>query len=60
MPLTLAVIGEENIMSCGDRAKITAYRSANDIDVQFENGFTKQHVSYDSFKKGKIANQKVI
>jgi len=34
--------------------KIIKYNGANDIDVQFENGFIKRNVAYKEFKKGSI------
>ena len=34
--------------------KIVKYNGANDIDVQFENGFIKRNVAYKEFKKGSI------
>lgn len=33
---------------------IIAYRSSDDIDVQFEDGSIRQAVRFDHFKNGKI------
>lgn len=48
-------IGKENLMSCGIKAKIVAYRSATDIDVLFETGELREHVRRQDFKKGAIS-----
>ena len=47
-------VGEENVANCGLKMKIIAYRSATDIDVQFENGIIK-HRCYANFKHGSIS-----
>lgn len=47
-------IGETKMMNCGLKATIIAYRKANDIDVQFENGTVREHVRADYFNQGKI------
>ena len=47
-------IGEERMMHCGLKAKIIAYRQANDIDVEFENGTIVEHRLYSSFRKETI------
>lgn len=49
-------IGETRIMNCGMAAKIVKYAAHVDIDVQFEDGIVVRHKTYDSFKKGNIAN----
>ena len=35
---------------------IVAYRSSMDVDVQFEDGTTRNNVRYDNFKNGHVAN----
>lgn len=48
-------LGQINIMNCGSKATIIVYRSSTDIDVQFENGVVRKHVTYHSFVVGEIA-----
>jgi len=48
-------IGESNIVTCGMKVTIIAYRKYEDIDVKFEDGAIREHVSYNSFKRGNIA-----
>lgn len=50
-------INEENITTAGQKMKITKYISYNDITVEFEDGTTRKHMKYNSFKRGNIANQ---
>lgn len=47
-------IGEEKMMNCGMKAKITEYVNNQNITVLFENGDEK-NTRYDSFVKGKVA-----
>ena len=49
-------LGEEHKMNNGQMAKIITYRTAMNIDIQFEDGTIVYHKSYDMFKKGHIAN----
>ena len=49
-------IGEENMSKHGQKMKIVAYRSATDIDVQFENGTIVTNKTYRNFQKGTIDN----
>lgn len=49
-------IGEEVKAKNGLRMKIIAYRNANDIDVQFEDGVFVKNRSYANFRKGSIRN----
>lgn len=44
-------IGESVITRNGNKMTIIAYRSANDIDVQFEDGAIASNKTYDSFKR---------
>jgi len=46
--------GEVGINNQGVEMKIITYRNANDIDVEFPNGYVKQSVLYKSFKAGAI------
>lgn len=50
-------IDEENITTAGQKMKITKYISYNDITVEFEDGTTREHMQYSSFKRGNIKNQ---
>lgn len=47
-------IRETRIMKNGLKATIIAYRKSKDIDVKFEDGYTREHVSYDSFVRGTV------
>lgn len=47
-------VGETKIMNCGLRATIINYNNANDIDVEFENGFISKNKTYRRFTEGKI------
>lgn len=47
-------IKETRIMKCGLKATIIEYRNSCDIDVQFENGIIRQHMTMSSFKRGAI------
>lgn len=49
-------IGETRIMANGQKATIIAYRKADDIDIQFEDGTINEHKRYGAFLKGKIGN----
>lgn len=49
-------VGEESIASNGQKMKIIAYRSATDLDVQFEDGVIAKNKQYRAFKDGLIAN----
>lgn len=50
-------IGERRVMNCGMEAVIIAYRNATDIDVQFKDGTVREHVAYNSFINGQVANK---
>ena len=47
---------EERQMSCGLTAKVIAYRSHDDIDVEFSDGYVAKNKSYANFYRGTIAN----
>ena len=49
-------VGETNKAKNGQIMTIIEYRSATDIDVQFEDGTIIRHKTYDSFKLGNIKN----
>ena len=49
-------LGEIRQMNNGMIAKIIAYRSSTDIDIQFEDGTIVYHKQYNKFKKGNISN----
>lgn len=51
--------GEVRRANNGMLMKVIAYRSAQDMDIQFENGSIAYNKSYDNFKKGKIDYPKV-
>ena len=49
-------IGEKRIMNCGMEAEIIAYRTCDDLDVRFTDGYIKVHAKYQQFCRGKIYN----
>ena len=51
-------IGETIIAFNGEKMTIIAYRSFNDIDVEFEDGTIVTNKSYGNFKKGMIKKEK--
>ena len=48
------MIGKKKMMIDGNEAEIVGYRNAMDIDVQFANGKTVEHLMYSSFAYGMI------
>lgn len=48
-------IGESNVMNCGKRATIIAYKNQNNIDIQFDDGVIVKSKKYSRFKDGGIA-----
>lgn len=52
-------LGETRMMNCGMEATIIRYGGATDIDVRFEDESVVVHRTYNSFKKGEIANQNI-
>lgn len=52
-------VGEISYSKSGEKMTIIAYRGFHDMDVQFENGYIKHGVNYDSFKKGSIRRSMV-
>ena len=50
-------IGEKKMMHCGMECTIVAYRSYNDIDVEFDDGYKLFHRNYGKFKDGGIQNK---
>lgn len=52
-------LGETRMMNCGMKATIIRYGNTGDIDVRFEDGAVVEHRTYNSFKKGEIANQNI-
>ena len=53
---TNKTLGKKQIQNCGLEAEIVGCRSRLDIDVQFPDGETVEHRSYDSFKHREIAH----
>ena len=49
-------IGEINMMSCGMKAEIIAYRNKDNIDIKFEDGNIVRNVRYKHFLSGLIKN----
>lgn len=49
-------IGEKEMMNCGMKVTIVAYRRSDDIDVEFEDGYISTEKTYKSFLKGAISN----
>lgn len=52
-------VGKESIASNGLKMKIISYRSAQDIDIKFEDGTIVQNKRYQDFQKGNIKNPSV-
>ena len=52
-------IGETRTMNCGMECKITAWRKAHDIDVEFADGYSLKGVSYSTYKSGALNNPNV-
>jgi hypothetical protein len=48
-------IDETHMMNCGMQATIIAYRSNQDIDIQFEDNTVVKNRTYNAFIKGGIA-----
>lgn len=48
-------IGEIKKMNNGMQATIIEYRSHLDIDIKFDNGIIRKHVTYNNFKKGCVS-----
>ena len=48
--------GEYNKATNGQKMTIIAYRNSKDVDVQFEDGSVIEHIRYDAFKNGQVAN----
>ena len=49
-------VGQKNISVIGEPMKVIAYRSRDDIDIEFEGGIIAKHKSYSHFKTGKIGH----
>ena len=52
-------VGKESIASNGLKMKIISYRSAQDIDIKFEDGTIVKNKRYQDFQKGNIKNPSV-
>ena len=53
-------LGEERVMNCGLKCKITEYPSSKHITVEFENGKIVKDKIYSNFIKGNITDGKRI
>ena len=53
-------IGETRTMNNGMEATIIEYRNCDDIDVQFTDGYIREHISYVCFKNGCIRNPNIM
>lgn len=53
-------VGEAKKMVNGHMATIVAYRSSDDIDVQFDNGVIREGIRYDHFQGGKVGLEPMI
>lgn len=49
-------VGETSVAKNGMKMTIIAYRSAGDIDVQFEDGAIRRNVGYVHFRDGDVGN----
>ena len=52
-------LGEVRIMNCDMSAKIIRYKSSDDIDVQFEDGYISKNRAYSEFVRGSILNPNI-
>ena len=52
-------LGETKHMNCGSVAKIIAYRSAEDVDIEFDDGTIVYGVTYYNFTKGTLLNPSI-
>jgi hypothetical protein len=59
-PRLLNRVGEERVSSQGQLMKIIAYRSAFDVDVEFEDGTVVPNRKYSHFKCGSIRNPNFV
>ena len=46
-------------MNCGMECRITGWRNAHDMDVEFSDGYKLENVSYSTFKAGALNNPNV-
>lgn len=53
-------IGERKKQKCGQWARIIAYRKATDIDVEFEDGSIREHMTKGNFERGSITPKKQV
>ena len=53
-------LGETSISSKGQQMKIIAYHSADNVDIEFEDGTIVTNKSMSEFRKGKIGNPNFI
>lgn len=49
-------VGETNTNKLGQKMTLIAYRSCEDVDIQFEDGTVLKHKKYYIFKSGKMLN----
>ena len=47
-------VGQKKKMNHGSVATCIAYRGADDIDIQFEDGSIRRNITWDAFSKGKF------
>lgn len=59
MPKFIDRTGETNVATNGQIMTIIEYRTADDMDIQFEDGTIVYNKSYDKFKKGMVRNPSV-
>lgn len=50
-------LSESKVMNCGIKATIIAYRNAEDMDIEFEDGSIRTNVTYFNFQQGNIKNK---
>lgn len=48
-------VGESKMMNCGALATIVKYRDSGDIDIEFDDGTLRKHVSYYNFLRGSVS-----
>lgn len=51
-------VGEERKNNRGQNMRITEYRNSKDMDVVFDDGTVREHITYGNFVRGTVAKKK--
>ena len=52
-------VGQRNLARNGMWMEIIEYRSARDVDAQFDDGVVVEHITYSQFKAGEVGNPNI-